>query len=204
MQTRVLVAYSSNSGSTAEVAEAIGKELAQDGAQVDVRAIRELGDSPDLSRYSAVVIGGPMILGWHRAAARFVRQQRHALSKVPVAYFVTAMSLTDASASTEGTGGTVAIFKDPRLVRAPHTPDRLSLKERYASVGNYLRPILGSAREVRPVSVGFFGGRLEFGRLNALQMLFVMLVIGAQPGDYRNWDAIRTWAASLRAPLFCY
>jgi menaquinone-dependent protoporphyrinogen oxidase len=200
MQTRVLVAYSSNSGSTAEVAEAIGKELGQDGAQVDVHLIRDLGDAPDLSSYSAVVIGGPMILGWHREAARFVRNQRLALSRLPVAYFVTAMSLTDAEAAAPDG---VAVYKDPRLVKTPKTPHKLTLKERYASVGNYLRPILGNAPEARPVSVAFFGGKLDFGRLNFLQMLFVMLIIGAQPGDYRNWDAIRNWAGDLRSQLLC-
>jgi hypothetical protein len=32
-------------------------------------------------------------------------------------------------------------------------------------------------------------------------MLFVLLVIQAQPGDLRNWPAIREWAASLRSEL---
>jgi hypothetical protein len=34
-----------------------------------------------------------------------------------------------------------------------------------------------------------------------LQMLFVLLVIQAQPGDRRNWPVIREWAAGLRAQL---
>jgi hypothetical protein len=29
-------------------------------------------------------------------------------------------------------------------------------------------------------------------------MLFVMVIIGAQPGDLRNYAAIREWAARLR------
>lgn len=198
MQTRVLVAYSSNAGSTGEVARVIGEELGRDGAQIDVRSIHELGQSVDLASYTAVVIGGPMILGWHRQVARFVRQQRLALSKVPVAYFVTAMSLTDDNVAVSGPS---AIYKDPRLVKPPHNPNKLSLKERYSCAANYMRVVLGAAPGARPLSVGFFGGRLDFGRLNLLQILFVMLVIGAQPGDYRNWDAIRDWAGSLRSQL---
>jgi len=34
-------------------------------------------------------------------------------------------------------------------------------------------------------------------RLKFFQMLFVMLIIQAQPGDLRNWDAIRSWAQDL-------
>jgi len=51
------------------------------------------------------------------------------------------------------------------------------------------------------VSVGFFGGKLELYRLPLLQMLFVLLVIQAQPGDFRNWPAIREWAANLQPEL---
>jgi hypothetical protein len=32
-------------------------------------------------------------------------------------------------------------------------------------------------------------------------MMFVMLIIGAQPGDLRNWEAIRDWASGLRPAL---
>ncbi len=66
---------------------------------------------------------------------------------------------------------------------------------------NYLRPVLDVAPLVKPVSVGFFGGKLELYRLPLLQMLFVLLVIQAQPGDFRNWPAIRAWATSLRPEL---
>lgn len=44
MQTKILVAYTSNAGSTGEVAQAIGQELSQERAQVDVRRIGEIGD----------------------------------------------------------------------------------------------------------------------------------------------------------------
>jgi hypothetical protein len=37
--------------------------------------------------------------------------------------------------------------------------------------------------------------------LKLLQMLFVLLVIQAQPGDRRNWPVIREWAAGLRTQL---
>jgi menaquinone-dependent protoporphyrinogen IX oxidase len=62
-----------------------------------------------------------------------------------------------------------------------------------------LRPALKAAPQVKPVSVGFFGGKLELFRLKWWQALFVMLVIGAQPGDQRNWPIIVKWASQLRS-----
>ena len=46
--------------------------------------------------------------------------------------------------------------------------------------------------------MGFFGGKLDLFRLSWWQKLFVLLVIQAQPGEYRNWRFIREWAGSLR------
>ena len=49
MAIKVLVAYTTNAGSTAEVAQVIGQELSRDGAQVDVRRFREIEVEQPLS-----------------------------------------------------------------------------------------------------------------------------------------------------------
>jgi menaquinone-dependent protoporphyrinogen oxidase len=191
----ILVAYTTNSGSTEDVARAVGEELAKDGAQVDVCRLEEV---TEIGAYQAVVIGAPMILGWHRAAVGFVHKHRAALGRVPVAYFCTAMALTQRG--EERIGG-VPVCIDGGLAKPPKTAGKLSLKERYATPANYLKPMLTAAPAVKPLSVGFFGGKLELFRLNLLQMLFVAVVVGAQPGDLRNWPVIAEWAAGLRATL---
>lgn len=195
MNGKILVAYATLSGSTAQVAEAIGESLGQGGAQVDVRPIKEVGD---ISVYDAVLVGGPMILGWHREAVRFVKKNQDDLSQIPVAYFITALSLT--KIAQDNVNG-VPIFCDPRLPKAPGNPDKLSFKERYATPTQYLAPVLKKAPRVKPVGVAFFGGRLVYTDLNILQMLFVMLIIGARPGDFRDWEAIRGWANGLYPAL---
>ena len=194
---KILVAYTytTNAGTTEEVAAVIGEELSRDGAQVDVRRIEEIAD---LASYSAVVIGGPMIMGWHKAAAKFVKKHQQALSQVPVAYFLTAMSLTQIRRNEHRCN---SLCIDPTLAKAPKNANRLSFRERYATVTNYVQPTLKSAPQVKPVSIALFGGKLEFYRLKLLQMLFVLLVIQAQPGDRRNWPVIREWAAGLRTQL---
>lgn len=57
---KALVAYTTKSGSTGEVAQAIGEELQRNGVLVDVRLIREV---QDVLAYDAVLVGGPMLMG---------------------------------------------------------------------------------------------------------------------------------------------
>lgn len=191
MESKILVTYATNAGSTAEVADVIGEELARGGASVDVRRVDEVGS---LEGYSALVLGAPMIAGWHRAALGFLKRHQNALSKIPVAYFITCISLTQTDESqVDG----VPVTVDPDLPKPPKQPGKLSFRERYATPGNYLRPALRSAPSVKPVSVGFFAGKLELFRLNIFQMIFATLVTGGRTGDFRNWEAIRSWAANL-------
>jgi menaquinone-dependent protoporphyrinogen IX oxidase len=184
MNRKILVAYATVSGSTTEVAEAIGETLGQEGTQVDVRPIK---DVDDISDYEAVVVGGPMIMGWHRDAKRFLKKYQGALSQMPVAYFMTALNLTRISQESVNE---VPIYCDSRLPRAPQNPDKLSFKENYATPSRYLDPVLKKAPKVKPVSVGFFGGKLDYSRLNILHMLFVIrlrvlrayVVVNPEPG----------------------
>lgn len=195
MAKSILVAYATNAGSTAEVAQTVAEELAKNGAAVDVRSLQEV---TGIDGYDAVVVGAPMIMGWHRAAQKFIRQHRQELSRVPVAYFIMAVSLTH-QGGTEVSG--VPVWVDPRRAVSPKESGRFGFRERYSLVSNYLGPVLKAAPEVKPVSAAFFGGKLDLGRLKLLQMLFVLLIIQAQPGDYRDWDYIRQWADHLRTAL---
>ena len=54
MTCKILVTYASRCGTTAGVDEAIGKTLAEGGAQVDVLPMKEVSD---LSTYHSVVAG---------------------------------------------------------------------------------------------------------------------------------------------------
>ena len=195
MDQKILVTYATNAGSTVEVAEAIRDELASQGAEVD---LRQVGEVASLGEYSAVVVGAPMIAGWHRDALRFLRRNQSVLSKIPVAYFITCVNLTQTGES-EVDG--VPVYVDRELPKPPRNPGRLSFRENYATVRNYVRPTLKVAPFVKPVSVGIFAGKLELFRLKFFQMIFAMLVAGGKVGDFRHWEEIRTWAASLRPLL---
>ena len=58
--------------------------------------------------------------------------------------------------------------------------------------------MLKAAPDVKPVSVAFFGGKLDMFRLKWWQAIFVMLVVQAKPGEFRNWDYIRSWGSALQ------
>lgn len=188
---RILVTYATMAGSTAEVAATIAEEIGKCGAQVDVLPIRE---APDPAGYDGVVVGGPMIMGWHREARGFLRRHRATLQYIPLAVFVLAISLTETG---ETAVNDTAVTVDERLPKPPVQPGRLSLRERYAFLPKYVRPILKVAHPAQPASVGVFGGRLEYGRLPWWAVLFVMLVIQAPAQDRRNWDAIRAWGIKV-------
>jgi menaquinone-dependent protoporphyrinogen IX oxidase len=190
---KILVTYATMAGSTVEVAEAVGEEIAKSGSPVDIIPISEV---KDIQAYLGVVIGGPMIMGWHREALRFLKKNRGAFQHIPYAVFVMAISLTQTGEkSVDG----VQVYLDKELPKPPENGEHLNFRERYARLSNYLRPILKATRPTKPVSIGVFGGRLEYGRLKWWAVLFVMLIIQAPAGDKRNWDAIRSWAAELPA-----
>lgn len=187
---KVLVTYATNAGSTAKIAEAVVAELAKK-AEVDVLPLEKV---TTLEGYSAIVLGAPMILGWHRGALAFLKRNQDSLSHVPLAIFITCMNLTQTGEiSVNG----IPVFIDEKLPVAPKNPGRLSFKERYSTVSNYLTPIFKAAPSVKPVSIAFFGGSLQYFNLKWWQVPFVMFVIQALPGDKRNWKAIEAWAGGL-------
>jgi len=192
---RILVVYATRHGSTADVAGWIADELRGQGTDVDVAAI---GSAPTPTDYDAVVLGGPMILGWHKDARRFLGTHASILEDRPPALFITCASLTD-TGETEIDG--IPITMDPWLAKKPRREGRPTRKERYALPAHYLEKARKEAPAARPVEVAFFGGSLDLTTMNLFEKLFVMLVIGATPGDSRNQTAVREWARSLAAKL---
>ncbi|MBN1679452.1 MAG: hypothetical protein JW966_04120 [Anaerolineae bacterium] len=191
MTGKILLTYATMSGSTAEVADAIARKIQESGAEVTVRPMT---DVTDFSGYDAVILGGPMVVGWHRGAMKFVARHAAALSKVPVACFITSIELTNTG---EDAIGGVPLTIDPNLGGPPKNPGKLSFKEKQTCLDAYVSPILKKASGVKPVSIGLFGGKLDYSVLNPLAWLFVRFIIRGKAGDYRNWDAINAWAASV-------
>ena len=171
MDNKILVAYASRTGFTAGVAEAIGKTLAESGAQVEVRRMQ---DVQDLTPYRAVVAGSA-IRGakWLPEAMQFMQTHQATLAHKPFAAFLVCMTL--AMRNGEQYRSHVATWLDP--VRALVKPASESL--------------FAGGLDISKISS--FSDRLKF-------RLSVLLGVWPE-GDHRDWNAIRAWAESLRPLL---
>ena len=95
---KILIAYASKTGSTAEIAQAIAKELEAAGHTAGAADIAGIGS---LAGYAGVVIGGPMYMGHiDSRVGKFVKCHAGELAKLPVAGFV--VCLAAASKDPEG------------------------------------------------------------------------------------------------------
>lgn len=168
MADKILVTYTSRTGWTVGVAEAIGKTLAESGAQVDVLPMR---DVKDLSAYDAVVAGsGINGAAWRPEAVQWVRDHQAELKRKPFAAFLVCMTL--AMKNGEQYRGHVEKWLDP-----------ISVLARPVSKG-----LFAGGLDIREVPT--FKDRLGF----RLSVLFGVW----KEGDHRDWNAIQTWARDLK------
>jgi menaquinone-dependent protoporphyrinogen oxidase len=88
---KILITYTSRTGSTAGVAEAISQTLAENGAEVDVRPMEQV---TDISPYHAIVAGSA-IQGkqWLPEALQFLQTHQAILGQKPFAAFLVCMTL---------------------------------------------------------------------------------------------------------------
>jgi len=85
MSGSVFVGYATRSGSTKEVAEAIGAAFRDRGLEVDCHPLR---NTRTLVGCRMLVLGAPLYMfHWHKDALAFLSMHRQALEKLPVAVF---------------------------------------------------------------------------------------------------------------------
>lgn len=85
MEDKILVAYATRHGATAEIADKIGRALREAGLQTDVLEVRRVGD---LAPYRAVVLGSAVYVGqWRKEAAAFLRANEGVLAGRPLWLF---------------------------------------------------------------------------------------------------------------------
>jgi menaquinone-dependent protoporphyrinogen oxidase len=170
-QDKILIAYGSRYGSTAEVAAAIAQTLCKKGITADAKHITNI---TNLSDYRAVIIGAPVISGeWMPEMVEFIQANRSVLSQMPVAYFLTCMTLG-----------------------LTHQPEA---RERIAAV---LDAVEKQIPEVKPQDKALFAGALDYGKMSvAMQMMYRAFAEDGTSGDFRDWNAIHDWAESIGSRL---
>lgn len=171
MNNKILVTYASRFGSTAGVAEAIGKTLAEDGFPVEVLPMRAV---KDLSAYHAIVAGSAINGGaWLPEAVEFIRHHQNELKDKSFAAFLVCMTLSMKNGPQYRTH--VASWLNP-------------VREMVKPVAEGL---FAGALDIHKIPS--FGDRLKF-------WLSVRLGFWKE-GDHRDWEAIRAWALDLKPRL---
>jgi len=172
MSQRILVTYASRAGSTAGVAEAVGRTLNEQGIQVDVLPVQAV---KDITPYEAVVVGSAIQnKQWLPEAMQFMQANGSALSEMPFATFTLCMTL----AMQGGVKYRPLIEEWLAPVRALAQPVSEGLFAGKLEVGK----------------IPNFTDRMRF-RLRVLSGVWPQ-------GDHRDWEAIGEWADGLHAQLF--
>jgi len=85
MDTKVLVAYASKRGATAEIARKVGEVLRQEGLDVDVVPAKQVSNPEE---YQAVIIGSAAYMGmWRKEAVNLLKNNEKLLSERAVWIF---------------------------------------------------------------------------------------------------------------------
>ena len=169
---RILVAYTSRFGTTGEIAQAIGEVLRDNDTTVDTRRIQDVSS---LSGYDAVVIGSAIQYDrWIPEATRFVTTHQDTLARLPVALFFACLA---ASRHDEKARNQVKRYSDGLRAAFPR---------------------------VKPLGVAGFAGALDYGKMSFLMRLgarAVMAFMRVNECDYRDWEAIRSWATDIKQAI---
>jgi len=168
---KILVTYASRAGSTAGVADAIARTLAENGAEVDVAAMQRV---KDITPYRAVVAGSAIQdRQWLPEAMQFLRTHQAALNQRPFAMFSVCMTL----AMREGEKYRPQIMEWVAPVRALVPPVSEGLFAGTLDIGK----------------IPSLSDRLKF-RLSVVTGVW-------SEGDHRDWSAIREWAKGLKETI---
>ncbi|MDQ1280619.1 MAG: menaquinone-dependent protoporphyrinogen oxidase [Thermoproteota archaeon] len=178
---KALIAYATRYGATASSSEEIAKVLREEGIDVKVVDTKE-EKITSISEYDLIIVGSGMQMGkWTNEAENFLAKFHKEFADKKLALFVSTMkSVSEREGKTE----------DVANMR------KVSLEYK---VSKY---------NLQPIALGFFGGVLDFNKMNFIMrrtMSFLKPQLEkdgfqeVQPGVYelRDWNEIRKWAREL-------
>ncbi len=178
---KALIAYGTRYGATTGTSEEIAKVLREEGLEVKVVNLKE-EKVKDISEYDLIVVGSGIQMGkWTGEAEDFLKKFQQQFASKKLAIFVSSMKTVS---EREG--------KLDDLAQAR----KIELEDKIAKYN------------LQPIAVGFFGGVLDFNKMNFLfrrTFGFIKPQLEkdgfkqVQPDVYelRDWDEIRQWAKEL-------
>jgi menaquinone-dependent protoporphyrinogen oxidase len=182
---KTLIVFGTRYGATAGTSEEIAKVLQTEGCEVKAVNLKE-EKIKDISQYDLIIVGSGMQMGkWTGEAEAFLKRFHEEFAHKKVAIFASTMKTVSE--------------REGKL-------DDLE-KTRKISLDNII-----AKYDLHPVASGFFGGILDFNKMNFI----VRRTFGfirpqlekdgfkqTQPGVYelRDWEEIREWTKDLAAKV---
>lgn len=171
MAGSVLVAYATKMGSAQEVAETVAEVLRESGFAV---VVTPAGSAKNAADFDAVVLGTGIRAGRvYGEAVKFAKANASLLAGKPVALFSVGMQMAEDTEANR------------------------------AQAKAFLQPLID---DLKPVAVATFGGKVDLKKAGLIWGAAYKMVAkqkqkegsGGDPfADYRDWDAIKAWAAGL-------
>jgi menaquinone-dependent protoporphyrinogen oxidase len=178
---KTLIVYGTRYGATIGTSEEIAKILQGEGFDVKVVNAKE-EKIKEISTYDLIVVGSGMQFGrWTGEAEDILKRFQKELAQKKVALFISTMKTV-----TEREGKTEELEKTRKM-------------ELEDKVTKY---------NLQPISLGFFGGVLDFNKMNIITRKTLGFLRPqlekdgfkeSTPGVYelRDWEEIRGWAKEL-------
>ena len=164
----ILIAYESKFGSTAEIANFIGKNLSISNQKVDIKKINEV---KDLSIYKHIIIGSAIQYDkWMSEAKNFIVKNEIELSNKSVSFFLVCLVL---SKKTEKT--TIKANDYAKSIKDLVPKIKVNNFGKFAGVLDY--------------------SKMSFGQRILAKGIFA--IIGVKEGDYRDWNSIKKWSKNI-------
>ncbi|MGD6807126.1 MAG: flavodoxin domain-containing protein [Candidatus Bathyarchaeia archaeon] len=178
---KTLLAYGTRYGATAGTSQEIAKILSEQGFDVKVANLKE-EKIKDITPYELVIVGtGVQMDKWTGEAEDFLKKHEKELAQKKLALFVSTMK------TVSEREGKTADLESARKFDLDNKLPKYSFQ---------------------PISVGFFGGVINYNKMN----FFFRKTLGSvrsqlekdgfeqtEPGVYelRDWDEIRAWTKDL-------
>jgi menaquinone-dependent protoporphyrinogen oxidase len=178
---KTLIVFGTRYGATAETSGEIAKVLREEGFDVKVVNAKE-ERIRDISEYELIIVGSGMQMGkWTGEADEFLARFHVELERKKLALFVSSMKTVS---EREGK------MEDVEASRKVALDDKVT------------------QYNLRPMALGFFGGVIDFNKMNFLfrrTMGFLKPQLEkdgfreVRPGvyDLKDWEEIRSWARAL-------
>jgi len=179
---KALIVYGTRHGATAGTSEEIAKILREEGFDTKIVNLKE-EKIKDISEYELVAVGsGIACLKWVNEAEDFLKKFHKEFEHKKLALFVSSLK-------------TIGEKEEKREEVAKIR--KAALEDKVSKYG------------LKPVSMGFFGGVIDFNRMGFLTRKGMEAAFKlplqkhgfkeTEPGAYdlRDWDEIRSWAREL-------